>query len=146
MFFLRASMVKSCKSKAVFCKPLDGTPCTLSRKYPGQPSQRAFKCGECGEYRCAEHCRCGRNKTATGRNAARNLAAQAERLAKNKPRTAELPQSSTTVAGAQSFSPQGAPSKEFWKKLNSEEWWEQVFLKLSTAREAELATFMLHSS
>ena len=42
--------------------------------------------------------------------------------------------------------PQGAPSKESWKKLKSEEWWTRVFLKLDSAREAELATFMFHHS
>jgi hypothetical protein len=45
--------------------------CKLSRSSHGQPIQIKGPCKTCSERRCRTHCKCGRNKTATGQRAAR---------------------------------------------------------------------------
>ena len=53
------------------CVQLNGRPCRLHTKKAGKPKSMSKACDRCHEWRCKQHCRCGRNGWATGRHAAR---------------------------------------------------------------------------
>ena len=125
------------------CKTLSNKLCTLSRKHPGHPIQVGVRCRFCSEYRCKTHCKCGRNKTAVGRNGPRNLTAENKKLleeaalasAKDKQQTLET----------ESLAPRGAPSPTSCATLACEEWWQSVYKHVKTATELELSSAMFRS-
>ena len=139
-------MVKR-RSKGVLCKPLKGELCTL---FNGGPSVRSVKCKRCAEYRCAQHCRCGRRGMATGRNAPRNQQAVTERALQRAATNTQRLSVQLPVQVPQrencSLLPTGTPSPVFWQDLKSKEWWRLLLEKLDTAREADLATFLFRHS
>ena len=57
------------------CKTLNGNACTLARKR-GLPMVVQKKRSKCEEYRCATHCKCGRNGQRDGRLADRTASAK----------------------------------------------------------------------
>ena len=132
-------------SKSVDCKPLRGV-CTNNRKYKGQPSTRSSACGICGEYRCRQHCRCGReNKQFEGRQQPRNEAAVLQRRLGATPQQ-QTTQPSSSPEAVPSFSPAGAPSPQTWVELTSSEWWTQLLSRVQVAHEVELSALMCNCS
>ena len=121
----------------VYCGgTLSGRPCRASRKYPGERATIVGPCEVCEEKKCRKHCACGRDGTATGRNAARGSPPQTpvpkvSSVALSQP----LPEASVPR-------PVGRPSPLSLQMLTEQTFFEELLPAVRNANVMVGATFL----
>ena len=117
------------------CVQPNGQKCTLHTKRRGAPKIVSKPCPRCREWRCAKHCRCGRNGTNVGRHAPRIFGA-AVGVAGASSRRARV------VVDTVARAPVGKPAAESTKRVGLVEWWNSVIVAVQEAKEVEMGTYM----
>ena len=92
-------------------------------------------CAKCRERRCRTHCRCGRNATAKGREAARPV----KRARVAGAVAPQIPAPSAVSATA----PVGRPSSLAVEALDVADWWQCILDELREATRVFVATYVI---
>ena len=121
-------------SKHRECRLISGRLCTLHTKQKGMPKTLLVPCKVCKEWRCKDHCKCGREGTATGRNRARNYGAALGA----RPRTRIVVPAPDPVPVV----PVARPVADTNMRMDSAEWWRQVLAAVENAKHVELCSYM----
>ena len=116
------------------CVQLSGRRCTLHTKRHGEPKGVSKPCPRCREWRCAKHCRCGRNGSNVGRNAPRIYGAAVVGSGAQSRRTTVVVHSAVRAVGK--------PAPESTQRFGLDEWWDSVVEAVQKARSIEMGTYM----
>jgi hypothetical protein len=113
--------------------------CRLARNGSGDPIYLNAACGKCHEWRCKTHCKCGRLKTATGRNAPRpGRTGQAAAKAQAKPKAAAAqPKAQAKAAPAPVARPFTA------EVFDDSSWVDQLLERLRRASTVHAASMII---
>ena len=124
-------------SKGKPCQGVHGSreKCKRARDGSKAPVLLNKNCTKCGEQRCRGHCRCGRNKTAKGRAAARGVDTQRVSSVTRVRQTPSSPPAALPLA------PVGRTPNPSCQLLGIDEFYSQCCCELGTASEAEVATY-----
>ena len=131
------------------CKLIhSGILCSLGKN--GEPSIRSKACDKCGELRCKTHCKCGRQGTATGRNAPR-LSALAAPKAIAKAAPAPQPKAKAKAASAPQLKAkaQARPDADAQAQLGEPdihadgEWFDNFLGKLGSTSEVYASAMII---
>lgn len=125
-------------SKGKQCLGVFGTgeKCKRARDQSGLPVVLQKK-HKCNEWRCAKHCKCGRNNTLTGRSAARG-----EGLVKSKVKVVAVSDRKVPVSSSVVRGPNGTPSPPSCENLEIDEWYRRCLTDIKKASEVELASYI----
>ena len=124
----------------------NGRKCTLHSTQPGMPKTVSVACWYCGEWRCANHCRCARESIPDGRKPRRySSAAVAAPKAKAKAAAQGVvrPRQQARVGvEAEVLRAVGRPSLPSCELVDLSQWWSKLVAEVGEASEVELATYM----
>ena len=121
----------------IYCEgTLRGHTCRASRKRDGKRATISGPCDRCGEKKCRKHCACGRNGTATGRNAARGSRPQVQVPVVTSPTTMQpLPETVVTR-------PAGRPPPLSLRMMTEQDLFDELLPAVKTAGAVVAATFL----
>ena len=114
---------------------LRGAKCKRARGGTGEAVTLNKACSRCREWRCREHCRCGRQGTATGRAAAR-CACQPQAKAAAKAQASPAQPEEVVVP-----KPLGRPAAQDTQVFSDNAWRAQVLEEIASASSVVVASF-----
>jgi hypothetical protein len=124
-------------SKGNQCKGVLGgkTPCKRSRDGSGKPIVMNTPCSKCKEQRCKQHCHCGRNGIAKGRQAPRSPKVKPEVKCQAQPAVPQVQTSQVQLC-------LGRPPHLAVSVFTDSSWCQQVVEEIGSASVVTLASYM----
>jgi hypothetical protein len=123
------------------CVMANGRKCTLHSTQPGMPKTMSVACWYCGEWRCANHCRCVRESIPNGRKPRRYSSAavavaapkaKAKAKAKAAAQEAVRPRQRARVeVEAEVLRAVGRPSLPSCELVDLSQWWSKLVAEVA---------------